>query len=197
MLASKKGLSFYDEAGRPVLPQPRGDVSTGAWFGSEALKRNTVEKMEKHREQDQIVQGFYQAGLLTGDNDLDYGEFKGCLVGCTLPVFNGHWYDELVIHIADDPHLDDLIEDEGVWHLLVRLYYNIPVKIAGVLDSAFEDQFEDDAPEFAVRALETIPVGAVYSYEDIDAIQGWHTRGSEYLLELLATPSSIAGTVAA
>lgn len=177
MLTKFKGLSFYDANGMPVLPEPRGDVSTGAWFGSEVLKANTVEKMRKHREQDQIVQGLYQTGFLTGDDDDD--EFKGCLVGCTLPPMNAEWYNRLID-----------TWDSG-WHDLVERFYNIQEALAQNLDNQFEERFEGDAPEFAVDALEAIPVGAIYSEEDFDAMSLVGDGDSDAFLEILRNPSII------
>ena len=183
---SKKGLSFYDQEGRAVLPAPRGDVNAGAWFGSEVLKAATVEKMRQHREQDQIVQGLYQAGTLVG-----YGmgfSFKGCLVGCTLPPMNVEWYDAMLAEEGVG------MGEFGGFHHLVERFYNIPAALAVCLDDVFEHQYEDDAPDFAVEALEAIPVGAVYSKKDIKQLRisfFGKENGTAKFLDLLRQPSRI------
>lgn len=186
MLSKTKGLSFYDEAGEAVLPEPRGDVDMGAWFGSAELKAATVKKMTKHRKQDQITQGLYQAGLLVGDTST-YGkfEFKGCLVGCTLPPMNLAWYDEMVSSHG------------GGWHTLVTRFYNITEGLAHLLDNWFEDQWENEAPDFAVNALQAIPVGAVYSAAQYEAMGDLDSDDVEAFLEILANPAFIRTAVAA
>lgn len=50
---------------------------TLAYLNDPALKAATLTKIEKHRELDQIVQGYYW-------NEDEDGVFRGCAVGCLL-----------------------------------------------------------------------------------------------------------------
>lgn len=185
-LVKNKGLAFYDKDGYAVPPQPRGNTELGAWFGSAALKANTVEKMRKHREQDQIAQGLYQSGVLAGAPYATY-EFRGCLVGCTLPPMNIDWYDAMVKHAKMDGNFVN-------WHVLVERFYNIQEELANYLDNWFEDQWAANAPDFAVDALEAIPVGAIYSPEDFDAMdQLDRVDDVDKFLEILRHPDTIVG----
>lgn len=184
-----KGLSFHDKDGKAILPDYQGRKEDGAWFGSEVLKRRTVEAMEKHRELDEIIQGLYQAGKLMG-NDTET-EFRGCLVGCTLPPMNYQYMDDLEHHFYDAAPEPEFMS----WHTLVERFYNIPAGVASVLDDEFENTYDDDAPEFAVDALKAIPVGAVYAALDIDELLNRDRVDSAATLEWLANPTMIVGQV--
>ncbi len=170
---------MIDTTDLPIKYQ--GDPSLGAWFGDEDLKDAVVARMRHHRRLDQILQGVYQ----TVDPGKGNGEYKGCLVGCTLPL------------IAPEVHtaVEDWVFEHGraelgtgsgvaAWHVLGELHYGIPWYVFDILDTAFEDAFSEDAPDFAVEALEAIPVGA--RYEDRDELaDAYYDRGREALLAWL------------
>jgi hypothetical protein len=159
----------------------QGDPSLGSWFGDEDLKAAVVARMRYHRRLDQIVQGVYQYA----DSAKGIGEYKGCLVGCTLPM------------IAPELHtaMEDWVLDHGraelgtrsvvaAWHVLGELHYGIPWYVFDVLDTAFEDSFSENAPYFAVKALEAISVGA--RYEDrAGLVDAYYERGRGGLLAWL------------
>jgi hypothetical protein len=65
--------------------------------------------------------------------------------------------------------------------------------LANLLDNWFEDQWENEAPDFAVAALEAIPVGAVYSAAQYEAMGNLESDGGEVedFLEILANPAFI------
>lgn len=122
----------------------------GAWHGDPELKAEVLARMIPHREQDEIIQGYYRIR----DSEKASG-YKGCLVGCTLP---GHLEDTKKCSPWDSNRVDR--PREG-WHRRLELLYGIPADIAHLLDDTFEDQdtFED-AAEFAVASIEAIPVDA-------------------------------------
>ena len=139
-------------------PGPRGDNQDegdtvirhvtdykGAWHGDPELKAEVMARMLAHRAADTIIQGLYQQvapELATG--------YKGCLVGCTLPL------QPILSPLGPDPYPPD-----GNWHGEVQRLYGIPYYVAEVLDHAFESLTRfDDAAGFAVDSIEAIPVGA-------------------------------------
>jgi len=109
-----------------------------AWLEDPGLKEEVVLRMKQHRAEDSIVQGYYQecAPELAS-------QYKGCLLGCTLPQMKVDNADEIV-----------------AWHHEVERLYGIPVPVACLLEDLFENMDFDEAAEFAVESIEAIPVGA-------------------------------------
>jgi hypothetical protein len=119
------------------------EIKPLAWLNDPALKEEVVLRMKKHRAEDSIIQGHYQlydSSLAT--------EFKGCLLGCTLPLSVTR---ERLFHPLH----------RGTWHSKVEKAYGIPLPVCYLLETVFEslDTFEE-AAEFAVESIEAIPVGA-------------------------------------
>lgn len=150
-LTPEEGLDFRDSDDQAVLPEPVGDTRLGAWFGEADLKRAIVARVAWHREQDLLIQGAYQEPWRDG------AKFKGCLVGCSLPLVSETW-------LRERDRMDPLPQ----WHRLMERFLNIPVEIGLLLDDVFEESFEEDAPDFAVNALNAIPVGADLSKPNLD-----------------------------
>lgn len=152
---------------------PVRDQSKGAWFGSGELKAWALAKMIKHREQDQIIKGHYQL------DDLEKGsEYKGCLIGCTLPKRSHSGYFMLP---GQQP-----ISAEG-WHNDVENLYGIPNEVAGLLDDCFEGQPFDEAAAFAVASIEAIPVGMVYDEDVLNELDEWTWYTAAEVLAFLET----------
>lgn len=166
----EEGLDFRidDEA---VLPEPVGDTRLGAWFGEADLKRAIVARVAWHREQDLLVQGTYQEPWRDGT------KFKGCLVGCALPLVSERW-------VNDRCHDGNTSQ----WHVVLERFLNIPVEIGLLLDDVFEESFEADAPHYAVELLNAIPVGADLSREDLwmELEQEWHREEPDLLIKALS-----------
>jgi hypothetical protein len=117
-------------------------MTTLAWHGNPALKAEVMARLRTHREQDTIVQGLYQ--------DLDPGSavgYRGCAIGCTLPIQPG------------DEHTNVVPPDCG-WHAEVERLYGIPCEILWRIDDLFETRDVAEAGQFAVDVIEAIPVGA-------------------------------------
>jgi hypothetical protein len=108
-----------------------------AWLGDPGLKEEVVLRMKEHRAEDSIVQGHYQTYAPEMAT-----QYKGCLLGCTLPQMG-------------------VDSDQSVrWHYEVEGRYGIPVPVACLLEDLFENMDFDEAAEFAVESIEAIPVGA-------------------------------------
>lgn len=113
--------------------------ATTAWHGNHALKAEVLARMLVHRQEDSIVQGFYQEL----DPELASG-YRGCLIGCTLPKLTGP---------------DGRISGQH-WHQRVETLYGIPKSIGVILDHMFEDLPPSECANFAVESIEAIPVNA-------------------------------------
>lgn len=110
-----------------------------AWHSSPRLKAEVLTRMLQHRAADSIIQGQYQ--VLDPNGAMGY---RGCLIGCTLPLRTVSGYDG----VPDN------------WHQEVEDQYGIPEEIAILLDYTFERLTVDKAPWFAVTFIEATPVGA-------------------------------------
>jgi hypothetical protein len=166
----EEGLDFRNSDDEAVLPEPFGDTRLGAWFGEADLKRAIVARVANHREQDLIIQGSYQ--------EPGYGnEFKGCLVGCSLPLVSETW-------LRERDGMDPLPQ----WHLVMERFLNIPVEIGLLLDDVFEESFEENAPHYAVELLNAIPVGADLSKPNLDREleKQWRDTDPDLLLKALS-----------
>jgi hypothetical protein len=109
-----------------------------AWLGDPGLKEEVVLRMKEHRAEDSIVQGYYQTYAPEMAT-----QYKGCLLGCTLPQMKADNADEIV-----------------AWHHEVERLYGIPVPVAFLLENVFESLPFEEAANFAVESIEAIPVGA-------------------------------------
>lgn len=129
------------------------DPYLGAWFGNADLKAEVMERLHKHREDDEIIQGVYQRNNFWDARTTSWlyeknykGNYKGCAIGCTLPLQ------------SKDPNELSGIMD---WHERIEREYNIPAPVAEQIDELFEGQHTfKDAADFAVASIETIAVGA-------------------------------------
>jgi hypothetical protein len=143
-----------------------------AWFGSQPLKDEVMDRLRKHRAEDDFIQGIYQ----TIDPQRALG-YRGCAIGCTLPKATK--YD-------DDGGLvppGDVTED---WHWAIEHFYGIPWRVAGAIDDLFEALPAEQCGDFAVDVIEAIPVGA-----DLDGVVEWWRQirrksNYEYDAEVLA-----------
>jgi len=118
-------------------------VNKGAWHGDASLKEEVVKRMEDHRREDSIEQGFYQRvapDKATG--------FRGCLIGCTLPAVPDRWGTGVPAPL------------NGGWHGRVETEYGIPVLVGRMLDQAFELILPDRCADFATLSIGAIAVGA-------------------------------------
>jgi hypothetical protein len=123
-----------------------------AWHGDPELKERIVARMRQHRKDDAFIQGAYQEL----DISLPLG-YRGCAIGCLLDK---------------DP---DVIDS---WHGLVASQFGIPYGVAEIIDSTFEsfcagDDSHARASDFAVAAIEAIPVGADLT-DVFDQFHEWH-----------------------
>lgn len=145
-----------------------------AWLGDPDLKEQVVLRMKEHRAEDAIIQGNYQvyAPELAS-------QYKGCLLGCTLPRKVTASYT-IALHFG--------------WHLEVQETYGILRSVAYALEAIFEDLPFEQAADFAVESIEAIPVGADLSAVEeywISAVEGdrddgWSARVvRDKVLELL------------
>lgn len=132
-------------------------VPLRAWHGDPALKDKIVLRMKEHRAADEFMQGVYQGYFNPTPDRLGSSKsrltptqvigpdtvFRGCAIGCMVDA-------EPIDRTMSMP-----------WHELVQYQFGIPTKIAHWIDRVFEGQpsFEE-AGEFAVAAVEAIPVGA-------------------------------------
>jgi len=114
------------------------------WHGKSELKAEVLARMVLHRAEDSIVQGFYQKI----DPELASG-YRGCLIGCTLPRV-ARWA------------LPD-------WHEEVEEVYGIPVWLGLQLDEMFETLPPSMCADFAVKSIESIPVGVTINGESLSA----------------------------
>lgn len=117
------------------------DVKKLAWLGDPNLKEKVVLRMKQHRAEDSIIQGYYQVYAPEFAS-----QFKGCLLGCTLP--NTVSLGAPVSCWGDS------------WHRKVEQLYGIPSPVAYLLEAIFENLSFKDAADFAVESIEAIPVGA-------------------------------------
>lgn len=137
-----------------------------AWFGDPDLKEQVVLKLKKHRQQDEIVQGFYQ------DYSPTESGYRGCAVGCTLPPMFEYTgldgYGEAGTKNWANPEDQAVWEDDG-FHGLIQKYYGVHEQVARLIDNVFEEQDTFEAAgDFAVAVIEAVPVGA-------DLSQVWAT----------------------
>ena len=108
-----------------------------AWHNDPDLKADVLDRMRQHRADDEIVQGFYQRIDPTAASG-----YRGCLIGCTLPP------------------LPDAAKPVEGWHVRVEDEYGIPQTVGYLLDRTFEGLPYGQHAEFAVAAIDAIPVGA-------------------------------------
>jgi hypothetical protein len=118
------------------------EIKPLAWFGDPALKEEVVLRMKEHRAEDSFVQGHYQKYAPEKAT-----QYKGCLLGCTLPREVGPGGTSTVLGL-------------GRWQRRVAEVYGIPTGVAYLLESVFESLPFEEAANFAVESIEAIPVGA-------------------------------------
>lgn len=107
-----------------------------SYHGDEGLKCMVLDEMRRHIELDQLVQGKY------GVRDSD-GKFFGCGVGCVI--------DSLNLINSTDYDVDD--------HSIFESALGIPEYLAHLYDKIFEELPVGKVSNFAIRFLESIPVG--------------------------------------
>jgi hypothetical protein len=139
-----------------------------AWHGSQELKDRIVARMHQHRADDAIVQGVYQHL----DIALPLG-YRGCAIGCLLDRQPVESITGSRCIGCGEPECDGCISDpDDGWHEEVERQFGIPRFVAERIDNVFES-FEGHAraADFAVAAVEAIPVGA-----DLTGVQdGWQS----------------------
>jgi len=113
-----------------------------AWLNNPDLKEEVLLRMKQHRAEDSIVQGIYQQYAPEFAS-----QYKGCLLGCTLPM---------------QPHVrrSEPYMNGTTWHEEVERLYGIPVMVAHLMEHVFESLSFRWAAQFAVDSIEAIPVGA-------------------------------------
>jgi hypothetical protein len=124
-----------------------------AWYGSQPLKEEVMERLRKHREADSIVQRIYQR--LDQDKALGY---RGCAIGCTLPPRPP----------AAEPWEVGVVDEPESWHGEVEDLYGIDARIGEAIDDIFESLPVDECGAFAVDVMEAIPVRA-----DLSEVARW------------------------
>jgi hypothetical protein len=118
-----------------------------AWHGDQALRDRIVQRMYQHREADAFVQGMYQEV----NRSLPLG-YQGCAIGCLL-----------------DPGADPVGDPCERWWVQVEEQFGIHRDVAEAIDDIFESyDSRDGAGDFAVDAIEAIPVGA-----DLTEVAEW------------------------
>ena len=144
-----------------------------AWMGDPGLKEQVLLKMKQHRVEDSIVQGKYQEF-----DPVLASQYRGCLIGCTLPRR---------VTLNPDP-----VNYHSTWHESVRRRYGIPIRLVYLLESIFEGLPEGRCADFAVESIEAIPVGANLNWvvEEWDKFEGdadWvsYSQMEEELFKLL------------
>lgn len=118
-----------------------------AWLSDPDLKEEVLLRMKQHRAEDSIIQGKYQVyapELAT--------KYKGCLLGCTLPM-------QPYVVPGGRPSWE-IDHDYFSWHMEVEKSYGIPYTVAHLMESVFEALPFGKAAQFAVDSIEAIPVGA-------------------------------------
>jgi len=101
-----------------------------AFGGSQERRDQAVQLAELHREADRVVQQQYWS-------DRGHPEGRGCTAGCMT-------------------HQGDGSSAHGMFPKL----YGIPTQVSRLADMLFEEQTRDAAPEFHVKWISAIPVGA-------------------------------------
>lgn len=130
--------------------------ATGAFFGSEELKRYFVAQMQEHRRLDDFRQGYYWQNGSQFDSDSGelVGSGKGCAVGCIV----GH--DVHAFNVGFNVH-----ETAG-------LKLNMPEELMILVDNMFEGMANHrDAGVWAVGFLEAVPVGATFTDRTVDELR--------------------------
>jgi hypothetical protein len=124
---------------------------TLAWHGDPALKAEALASMQAHRAADEIMQGNY----LFGDKAAPAG-YRGCFHGCLTA-------DKLIAESGDKAEFVrdvDYGRRSPNWHAEGERIWGIPAHLGAALDRAFEGLCEPEHAEFAVAAIEAMPVGA-------------------------------------
>lgn len=124
-----------------------------AWHNSPALKAEVSARMLQHRIEDGIIQGTYQ----TFAPELA-SQYKGCLIGCTLPMGEVMPVHRCPCGCGDTVQPSILLRHD--WHKEVERFYGIPEVLNHVFDHLFESLPQRLAAWFAVSTIEAIPVGA-------------------------------------
>jgi hypothetical protein len=159
---------------------------TTAWHGDAALKEEVLTRLWAHRAADTIVRGLYQQyapRFATG--------YRGCAIGCTLPLQEPE--------PCNCPAFHDVAEPGAGWHGQVETLYGIPMRVAKIIDEIFESTAPHAAAgDFAVAVIEAIPVGADLSqvasrWADGDEAEG-PVDDAGLLIHLLATAPVPAAT---
>jgi hypothetical protein len=128
-----------------------------AWHGSQPLKDEVMERLRRHREADEFVQGIYQRL----DPQAASG-YRGCAIGCTLPPRPAvEWGDSFGI----------AVEQPQDWHGEVQMLYGIDYWVAYAIDGLFESLPPAACAAFAVDVVDAIPVGA-----DLTEAERWTDR---------------------
>lgn len=123
--------------------------ATSAWRGDPAVKADAVARMRHHAELDMFTQGTYVARP-DKYQQREGAEFRGCFHGCLTA-------ETLAVELGVKP-LD--LPDDTEWHKEGERFWGIPRNVGKLLDYLFEMQDDSQAPDFAVKATEAIPVGA-------------------------------------
>lgn len=117
------------------------------WHNNPALKAEALAAMIAHREADELAQGMY---VYFGNTGKFHGCFHGCLTADKLAVERGVPLIEV----------RGTIEGDACWHAESARIWGIPRALGRVFDYLFEMLEPDEAAQFAVDAVEAIPVGA-------------------------------------
>ena len=111
------------------------------YLGDQKLKRDFLEQIGLHEQQDQLIKGVY--GQMNG-------AFRGCAIGCALHSLN-------ILQGKVGPARADHIDD----HTRYEAELGLPTWFAHMEDQIFEQLPDDQARTWPRRLAEAIPVGAV------------------------------------
>ena len=133
----------------PVIQTPKGENML-SYKSNPKLKRMMVTEMKLHRKNDQIIKGTYSKMN---------GIFKGCAVGCSIHSLNVRLKKNLPTN----------------QHSIYESELGLPEWLARLEDFLFESLPDEEAKNFPVDLLTTIPVGV-----DLDPVQ---YRFKKFLLQ--------------
>jgi hypothetical protein len=105
------------------------------FHGDAKLKADLLAEIQRHRKQDQIIQGSYGEG--------DDAEWKGCAVGCSIHSLN---------------KIRNKTKDVST-HSVYETEFGIPAILAYLEDGIFEGLPQKEAVEFPAAFIQAVPVG--------------------------------------